>query len=303
MPHSITIIEVGTRDGIQAQPRAVTTEEKLQMLEYIVAAGFRRIEVTSFVHPKHVPQMADAEEVLSRMPRREGLEVEALVPNVRGMERALKCKIDTATLFVAASESFNQKNLRASQVAMLKAGADAARMGLAEGLKLRGGVVTAFGCPYEGQVSFEAVDRVVDAYLEMGCAEVNLADTTGMTNPAAVTRMIEHISKKFPSAKLGLHFHNTRGQGLANVLAGVQAGVNKFDASLGGLGGCPFAPRATGNIATEDTVNMLHEMGYKTGVDLRKLLDGVAYAEQVLGRQLPGQLLHAGIVNWEAGTA
>ncbi len=302
-PGKITIVEVGTRDGIQAEKRAVTTEEKLRLLAFIVAAGFRRIEVTSFVHPKHVPQMADAEEVLARMPRRTGVEIEALVPNVRGMERALQCEIDTATLFVSASETFNEKNLRAGGGAMLKAGAEAAKMGLAAGLKLRGGVVTAFGCPYEGRVPFEAVDRVVGAYMEMGCMEVNLADTTGMTNPAAITRLVEHVSQKFPSAKLGLHFHNTRGAGLANVLAGVQAGVDTFDASLGGLGGCPFAPRATGNIPTEDTANMLAEMGFETGIDLPKLLEGVACAEEISGRQLPGQLLHAGVPDWEAGAA
>ncbi len=302
-PREITIVEVGTRDGIQAEKRPVTTEEKLRMLEFIVAAGFRRIEATSFVHPKHVPQMADAEEVLARMPRRAGLEVEALVPNVRGMERALQCEIDTATLFVAASESFNEKNLRASSTAMLKTGAEAAKMGLAGGLKLRGGVVTAFGCPYEGRVPFEAVERIVGAYMEMGCTEVNLADTTGMTNPSAVSRLVEHISGKFPTAKIGLHFHNTRGAGLANVLAGVQAGVDTFDTSLGGLGGCPFAPRATGNISTEDTVNMLAEMGIETGIDLPKLLEGVACAEEIFDRQLPGQLLHAGVPEWEAGAA
>lgn len=299
-PEKITIVEVGTRDGIQAEKRPVTTEEKLRLLGFIVEAGFRRIEATSFVHPKHVPQMADAEEVLARMPRRPGLEVEALVPNVRGMERALRCRIDTATLFVAASETFNERNLRASSGAMLLAGAEAAKMGLAGGLKLRGGVVTAFGCPYEGRVPFEAVERVVGAYLEMGCTEVNLADTTGMTNPASVSRLVGHILEKFPGVKLALHFHNTRGAGLANVLAGVQAGVDTFDASLGGLGGCPFAPRATGNIATEDTVNMLHEMGLETGVDLTKLLEGVACAEGIFGRQLPGQLLHAGMPEWHA---
>ncbi len=151
-PTKVTIVEVGTRDGIQAEKRPVTTEEKLRMLDFIVAAGLRRIEATSFVHPKHVPQMADAEEVLARMPRLPGVEIEALVPNVRGMERALECEIDTATLFVAASETFNEKNMRASSEAMLKAGAEAAKMGLAGGLKLRGGVVTAFGCPYEGRV-------------------------------------------------------------------------------------------------------------------------------------------------------
>ncbi len=302
-PTQVHIVEVGTRDGIQAEKRFVETEQKLRMIELILAAGVRRLEATSFVSPKHVPQLADAEAVLAAMGRPPGVEVEALVPNMRGMERALECELDRIILFVAASEGFNLKNLRASREKMLGAAREISKEALAAGLKMRGGVVTAFGCPYEGRVPLEAVELIAGAYADMGCDEVALSDTVGMTNPAAVRRMVGHMKGKFPEVRFTLHFHNTRGAGLANVLAGLEAGVDTFDASIAGMGGCPFAPRATGNISTEDTVNMLHEMGIETGIDLGKLLEAAAYAESVLGRQLPGQLLHAGVPEWEGPAA
>jgi len=303
LPQRVTIVEVGTRDGLQIEKQFVPTEEKIRLLDLITDAGLPRIEVTSFVSPKHVPQMADAEEVLARCKRSPEAEYEALVPNVRGMERALKCRVDRIILFVAASESFNRKNLRASREDMLRAAREAAKMAGGAGLRMRGAVVTTFGCPYEGRVPHEAVEWVVGEYLDMGCDEIALSDTVGMTNPEAVRRTVEHMRGKFPSTRFSLHFHNTRGAGLANVLAGLEAGVDTFDASLGGLGGCPFAPRATGNIATEDTVNMLHEMGIATGIDLPRLLKAVARAEEILGRQLPGQLLHAGPPVWDVTAA
>jgi hydroxymethylglutaryl-CoA lyase len=299
----VDIVEVGTRDGIQSEKKFVETGQKIRMIELILAAGVRRLEATSFVSPKHVPQLADAEAILAAMTRPPGVEVEALVPNMRGMERALECELDRIILFVAASEGFNLKNLRASREKMLGAAREAAKEALAAGLKMRGGVVTAFGCPYEGRVPLEAVERIAGAYADMGCDEVALSDTVGMTNPAAVRRMVAHMKAKFPEIQFTLHFHNTRGAGLANVLAGLEAGVDTFDASIAGMGGCPFAPRATGNISTEDTVNMLHEMGIETGIDLGKLLEAAAYAESVLGRQLPGQLLHAGIPEWDTPAA
>ena len=302
-PSQAHIIEVGTRDGIQAEKQFVETDQKLRMLELILAAGVRRVEVTSFVRTRHVPQMADAEAVLTGMDRPPGVEVEALVPNMRGMERALECRLDRAVLFVAASEGFNLKNLRAGRERMIAAAREAAKEALGAGLKIRGGIVTAFGCPYEGRVPIEAVERLAGEYADMGCDEVGLADTVGMTNPVAVRQMVKHMGAKFPGIRFTLHFHNTRGAGLANVLAGFEAGVDTFDASFGGMGGCPFAPRATGNIATEDTVNMFHEMGIGTGIDLLRLLEAVAYAESVFDRQLPGQLLHAGLPDWDISAA
>ena len=249
--------------------------------------------------PKHVPQLRDAQEVLAGCKRSPDAEYEALVPNVRGMERALECELDGVMLFVAASETFNLKNIRASRKEMLGVAREVARMALDAGLKLRGGVVATFGCPYEGRISYEDVEWVVGEYVDMGCAEIGLADTVGMSNPAELKRLTSHIRDKFPSVRYALHLHNTRGAGLANLLAGLEVGVDTFDTSIGGLGGCPFAPRATGNIASEDTINMLHEMGVETGVYLPKLLEAVAHAEKILDRQLPGQLLHAGIPEWE----
>lgn len=302
-PRQAHIIEVGTRDGIQAEKQFVETEQKLRMFELILAAGVKRVEATSFVSPKHVPQLADAEAVLAAMPRPAGVEVEALVPNMRGMERALACRLDRIVLFVAASEGFNLKNLRAGREKMLDAAREAAGEALGAGLKIRGGVVTAFGCPYEGRVPPEAVEWIVGAYADMGCDEVALADTVGMANPVSIRSMVGRMREKFPALHFTLHLHNTRGAGLANLLAGLEAGVDTFDASIGGLGGCPFAPRATGNISSEDTVNMLHEMGVETGIDLPKLLKAVAYAESIFNRQLPGQLLHAGLPEWDISAA
>ncbi|MDA1001552.1 MAG: hydroxymethylglutaryl-CoA lyase [bacterium] len=298
---AITIVEVGARDGLQSEAQILSTGEKIGLLNKLVAAGHRRIEAASFVSPRHVPQMADAEDVLKGMDRRDDLEVEALVPNARGMERALGCAIDRATLFVAASESFNQQNLRTDTAGATAAAREAARMARGERLPLRGAVVTAFGCPYEGKVPLEATERVVRDYIEMGCREIALADTTGMANPAMVRAVSLYLHQKFPDTTFALHLHNTRGAGLANLLAGLEAGITIFDTSIAGLGGCPFAPRATGNIATEDTVHMLHEMGHETRVDLGKLLGAAALAEKIFGRQLPGQLLHAGPVDWKGG--
>ena len=303
LPTQVTIVEVGARDGLQNEKRYVSPEEKISLLDAIADAGARRIEATSFVSPKHVPQMRDAREVLAGCRRGAGAEYEALVPNARGMERALECELDRVMLFVAASETFNQKNMRASREKMLEAAREVAGMARDAGLKLRGGVVAAFGCPYEGRVPYGDVEWVVGEYADMGCEEIALADTVGMTNPAEIKRLTRRVIDKFPSVRCALHLHNTRGAGLANLLAGLEAGVDTFDASIGGLGGCPFAPRATGNVASEDAINMLHEMGIETGVRLPKLLEAVARAEKILNRQLPGLLLHAGVPEWEPSAA
>ncbi len=303
LPMQVDIVEVGTRDGLQSEKQYLTPEEKIRLVDAITEAGVRRIEVTSFVSPKHVPQMRDAKEVLAGCKRNPDAEYEVLVPNVRGMERALECEVDRVALFVSASETFNQKNIRASREQMLEVAREVAQMARGAGVKVRGGVVATFGCPYEGRIADADVEWVVGAYVDMGCDEIALADTVGMTNPAEIKRLVGSVREKFPSVRYVLHLHNTRGAGLANLLAGLEAGIDIFDTSIGGLGGCPFAPRATGNIASEDTVNMLHEMGIETGIDLPKLLKAVAYAEKVLNRQLPGQLLHAGIPEWNAPAA
>ncbi|MCE2453537.1 MAG: hydroxymethylglutaryl-CoA lyase [Nitrospinae bacterium] len=231
LPTKVDIVEVGTRDGLQNEKTYITPEDKIRLLDTITDAGVRRIEVTSFVSPKHVPQLRDAQEVLAGCKRSPDAEYEALVPNVRGMERALECELDGVMLFVAASETFNLKNIRASRKEMLGVAREVARMALDAGLKLRGGVVATFGCPYEGRISYEDVEWVVGEYVDMGCAEIGLADTVGMSNPAEIKRLTSHIRDKFPSVRYALHLHNTRGAGLANLLAGLEVGVDTFDTS------------------------------------------------------------------------
>ena len=228
LPTKVDIVEVGTRDGLQNEKQYITPEDKIKLLDTITDAGVRRIEVTSFVSPKHVPQMRDAQEVLAGCKRNPDTEYEALVPNVRGMERALACELDGVMLFVAASETFNQKNIRASREEMLGVAREVAKMAKGANLKLRGGVVATFGCPYEGRISYEDVEWVVGEYVDMGCEEIGLADTVGMSNPAEIKRLTEHIRNKFPSVRYALHLHNTRGSGLANLLAGLEVGINTF---------------------------------------------------------------------------
>jgi hydroxymethylglutaryl-CoA lyase len=291
----ITIREVGTRDGIQSLGAFIDTAHKVELLEALGETGIRRIEATSFVSPKAVPQMADAAEVMSRVRRVPGVNYEALVPNVRGAQDALAAQMDAILLVVTASETFNQKNVRMSvddsmtQFEAIKQMLDAADV------QCIGAIATAFGCPYEGEVPESRVLTMIERYVRIGFSELMIADTTGMANPVQIERMMGRVLDHYGSpVQFGLHLHNTRGMGLANVVAGLHAGVTTFDASVAGIGGCPFAPSASGNISTEDTVHMLHEMGLSTGVDLEKLIEVAQLAQQILGRELPGQVMKAG---------
>ena len=293
-PEAVTVREVGPRDGLQAEERVLSTEDKVRLIDALTEAGFRRIEVTSFVHPRAIPQLADAEEVLARIRRRPGVVYSALVPNLRGAERALACGVDEITLFVSASETHNRHNVRRSIAESLAGFAAVAERAAAAGVPLTGYVVTAFGCPYEGDVPGEQVERIVATYAGLGAVAVYLGDTTGMANPAQVYRLCSRLKDRFPDLTLGLHFHNTRGAALANVVAGLQAGITVYDGAVGGLGGCPYAPGATGNVATEDLVHMLEEMGIATGVDLDRLLAAARLAQRLIGRELPGCVLKAG---------
>ncbi len=295
MNQDITIREVGTRDGIQSLGAFIDTARKVELLEALSDTGLRRIEATSFVNPKAVPQMADAAEVMARVHRRPGVKYEALVPNMRGAQDALAARMDAVLVVLMASEAFNLKNVRMSvadslaQAAAIKAFCDSA------GTPCIGAIGTAFGCPYEGDIPESRVFELVQRLLDSGFTEVTLADTTGMANPVQVERMVAEVLRRYgDSAAFALHFHNTRGMGLANVVAGVRAGVTCFDASVAGIGGCPFAPQAAGNISTEDTVHMLHEMGYSTGIDLERLIEVAQLAQGILGRELPGQVMKAG---------
>jgi hydroxymethylglutaryl-CoA lyase len=291
----ITIREVGTRDGIQSLGAFISTDDKVELVEALSQTGLRRMEETSFVNPKAVPQMADAADVMRRVRRQPGVQYEALVPNLRGAQDALAAGMDAILVVVTASEAFNNKNVRMSvdaslaQFAAVKESADAA------GVPCVAAIGTAFGCPYEGEIPEARLFSLISRFLDLGFAELMIADTTGMANPVQIERTMGTVLERWSDrAGFGLHLHNTRGMGLANVVAGLQAGVTLFDASVAGIGGCPFAPQAAGNISTEDTVHMLHEMGLSTGIDLDRLIAVARRAQEILGRELPGQVMKAG---------
>ena len=290
----VIISEVGARDGLQTQPVQVSSADKISMIEAFNRAGLQRIEVTSFVHPKVVPQMADAEAVLSGMPRRAGVRYAAFVPNVKGAERALAAGIDDMKSGVAASETFNSLNVRMTTDVALQAFRDINAVATGSSAQVVGVLGTAFGCPYEGDIPLDSVLRLTGAMIEAGARLIYFADTTGTANPAAIANVIEATGKRWPDMLFGLHLHNTRGLGLANALAGLERGIRDFESSIGGMGGCPYAPLAVGNICTEDFVHMLHGMGYTTGLDLDALIDAARLTETIVNGKLPGMVLRAG---------
>ena len=289
----VHVTEVGTRDGFQSEERFIDTAVKAEVIDALIAAGVRRIEATSFVSPRAVPQLADAHELLARLTRRAEANIAALVPNARGAERALGAGVDETVCFVSASETHNRANLNASIDQSLVNVAEVARIVQGKA-KMRGAVACAFGCPFEGEVAVEAVMHVVDRYVELGFDALTLGDTTGMATPPTVTRLVEAIQRRHSRLPVALHFHNTRGVGLANVMVGLDLGIREFESSIAGLGGCPFAPGATGNICTEDLVYLLEESGFDTGVDLVALIEVAHRVESVIGRSLPGQVMKAG---------
>jgi hydroxymethylglutaryl-CoA lyase len=286
--------EVGPRDGIQSLGAFIPTAQKIELVDALSRTGLTRIEATSFVHPKYVPQMADGEAVMGGIERVAGVAYEVLVPNVVGARRALETRPDGLLVVLAASDAFNMKNIRMSVDDSLAVLGQIKPLADEAGSPVTMGIATAFGCPYSGDVPLAQLRRVVAAGLSLGVAEICVADTTGMANPLQVERTMFDLRERFAEARFALHFHDTRGMGLANLVAGLRAGVTVFDASIGGIGGCPFAPRASGNISTEDAVHMLHEMGVETGIDLDALIGCARLAERILGRELPGQVMKAG---------
>jgi len=298
LPTKVQIVEVGPRDGFQIESEFIPTEQKIKIIDKLSETGLQRIEATSFVHPKAVPQLADASEVMAGITRKEGVIYTALVPNVKGVERALQAGVEEINLVVSASESHNQNNMNMSIAESLKAFREAARIALDNGMRITGSIATAFGCPFEGRVSPQKVEEIAQEYLTMGVHEVSLADTTGMGDPSQVIDMVSRLRGQFKDVEFRLHLHNTRGAGMANVLAALFEGITIFDGSIGGLGGCPYAPGATGNIPTEDMVHMLESMGIDTGIDLSKLIDCAKMVQELLGRELPGQVMKAGPVPW-----
>ncbi len=290
----VLVTEVGTRDGFQSEPEFVPTEVKAQLINALIDAGVKSFEATSFVSPRAVPQMADAAQVMALINRQPGVRLTALVPNARGAERAAAARVDMMACFVSASETHTQANLNKSIDAALADFAEMAPIAKEHGIPLRGAIATAFGCPFEGEVAIANVLKIVGAYIAGGARHISLGDTTGMATPPVVTRTVRAIQARHPEAIIALHFHNTRGIGLANVMNGLELGIREYESSFGGLGGCPFAPGASGNICTEDLVYLLHECGYQTGIDLEALAAVARRVQDVMGRMLPGQYMKSG---------
>ena len=290
----VLVTEVGTRDGFQSEARFIPTEAKADLINRLIAAGVRSVEATSFVSPRAVPQLAAAAEVMARIERRPGVRLTALVPNARGAERAAAAKVDMMASFVSASETHCQANLNKSIDAALADFVEFAPIAQRFGIALRGAVACAFGCPFEGDVKLANVLKIIETYVRHGARHITLGDTTGMATPPVVTLTVEAIRQRFPETVIALHFHNTRGIGLANVMNGLALGVREYESSFAGLGGCPFAPGATGNICTEDLVYLLHECGWDTGIDLDALAVVARDVQQLMERDLPGQYIKAG---------
>ena len=294
LPARVTVCEVGTRDGFQIEPDFIPTEVKVEVVDRLSEAGVPSIEVTSFVHPKVVPQLRDAETVMARIGRRPGTRYAALVPNDKGAVRAVDAGVDEIHTVLSASESHNLANVNMTideSIEKLRAVmqvAERARVPVACGIS------TSFGCPFEGEVPVDRLERIVGALVGMGARAVGLADTTGMANPRQVGRVLEHLVPRFPGITWTLHTHDTRAMAIPNILAAMEYGVTHFDSSIGGLGGCPFAPGASGNVCSEDLVHCLHAMGVETGIDLDRLVAVSRRVQEVVGRALPGQIVKAG---------
>ncbi|GEN32752.1 hydroxymethylglutaryl-CoA lyase [Aneurinibacillus danicus] len=293
MDNRVTLFEVGPRDGLQNEKDSVPTSVKVELIERLVSAGIRHIEATSFVNPKWIPQLADAVDVLNQLHREDDVVYSALVPNLKGLERARQTGIREIAVFMSASESHNKSNINKTIEETYPVLQEVVEAAIAEGMRVRGYVSTAFGCPYEGEVSLSAVARVTEKLLRMGVYEVSIGDTIGVGTPGQVKERFISLIEQFGAARLAGHFHDTRGTGLANVYAALEAGIRTFDSSIAGLGGCPYAPGASGNISTEDLVYMLHGMGIETGVQLEKLVETGAFMERVLNRTLPSRVLQA----------
>jgi len=292
--HHVDIVEVGPRDGLQSEPGVLPTATKVEFIERAIAAGVRRVEVTSFVNPKRVPQMADAEAVLAALPRRAGVYYIGLVLNRKGFERAAAAGCNEIGMAVVATDTFNLRNQGVTSDESIAAWLDIAKSAKEAGIRPQVTVSAAFGCPFEGEVPVSRVVDIVRRVAEAEPFEIALADTIGVGVPSQVIELVGRVREAVPGVALRCHFHNTRNTGLANAFAAVQAGVRTLDASLGGIGGCPFAPAATGNIPTEDLVYMLQRSGYPTGIELAAAIETGKWLQEQLGRPVPGMLVKAG---------
>ena len=300
LPDRVRVREVGPRDGFQNEPEVIPTADKVRLIGMLAGCGLERLEVTSFVRPDVIPQLADADDVLRGVERVPGVAYSVLVPNQRGLERALahRDRFDEVNVFLSASETHNRRNVNRSIAESLESLDATIGLARAEGLRCEGVVSVAFGCPYEGDVPADRVLAIAERLAGAGCEEVAFGDTTGMANPRGAAELLSGARERLDGIEVTAHFHNTRGQGLANVLAALEVGVRSFESAFGELGGCPVPPGSTGNISSEDLVSMLHEMGIATGIDLERLVAASRAAQEVLGRPLGAHVLRAGPVDW-----
>ena len=284
-PSRVSIVEVGARDGLQNEKQEVTAAVKIELVNRLSAAGFRNVEAGSFVSPKWVPQMATSAEVMAGITRKPGVVYSVLTPNLKGFEGALEAKADEVVIFGAASEAFSQKNINCSIAESIERFRDVAQAAKQHNIRLRGSISCSFGCPYQGEVSPESVADVVRRMKDLGCDEIDIADTIGVGTPRHVQKVMERAAKEFPIAQLSGHFHDTYGQALANIYAAMEVGVSTFHSSVAGLGGCPYAKGATGNVSTEDVLYMMNGLGVDTGIDLDKVVDAGQFISKHLGRK------------------
>ncbi len=295
MPSHVDVYEVGPRDGLQNELRTLTTHEKARLIGALAQAGLTRIEVTSFVSPRWIPQLADADKLMRILERRPGVVFSALVPNLKGLERARAATLEEAAIFLSVTESHSRRNINKSVAEAIATAAEVTREARRGGLRVRGYLSCVWGCPYEGLTPVAKVVEVVKALAELDLYQLSLGDTIGVGTPGQTAEIVGEIQRVLPREKIALHLHDTRGTALANALVGLSMGITTFDASIGGLGGCPYAPGAAGNLATEDLVYMLDGLGVQTGIDLGRLVEAGALAQELIGRKLPGKYLQAAL--------
>jgi hydroxymethylglutaryl-CoA lyase len=298
LPDRVSIYEVSPRDGLQNERTSAPLSDKVRLIEALSAAGLTRIEITSFVSPLWIPQLADADELAAEIEehhRHPGVTYSALVPNAKGLERAQRAKLEEIAVFLSSSETHNRKNINKTIAATMAEFEETIGPALAAGLRVRAYVSTVWGCPYEGEVDPKKSLAITRKLVDMGCYQVSISDTIGSGTPRQTEKILEMMLAEIPSEKIAMHMHDTRGTALANVLVGLEMGIRTFDASIGGMGGCPYAPGAAGNVATEDLVYMLHGMGVSTGTDLELLVEAGRAAESIVGRKLPGKVHQSGL--------
>ena len=293
LPPDVKIYEVGPRDGLQNESRLIATDDKIAFIDALSATGLPAIEITSFVNPKWIPQLADAAEVARRIQRRPGIVYSALVPNRQGLDSAIAAGMKEVAVFMSASETHNKKNVNKTIAATLQAFEETVPPALAAGLKVRAYVSTVYGCPYEGAVDPNKAVELCRKLRDLGCYQISLGDTIGVANPRQVRDVLSRVFAEIPVADVAVHFHDTRGTALANILVAIEMGVTTVDAALGGLGGCPYAPGASGNVATEDVIYMLEGMGMRTGVDIDKVMLASQLASTLVGHDMPSKFYRA----------